>query len=58
MRGLPGTSLLFVFIHVACGVFLVITLLDMCLTAVLQNTQVSFHTFMASQRQQVTSHQP
>lgn len=58
MRGLPVTSLLFILIHFACRMFLVMTLLDVCLTAVLQNRQVAFHTFMASQRQQEAMHQP
>ncbi len=58
MHGLSGTSLLFMSIHVASGVFLVLTLLDMCFTAVLQHGQVAFHTFIASHRQQKANHQP
>ena len=58
MRGLPVISLLFILIPVACGMFLVFTLLDVCVTAVLQHRQVAFHTFMASHRQQEATHQP
>ena len=41
MRGLPVISLLFILIPVACGMFLVFTLLDVCVTAVLPASYIS-----------------
>ncbi len=50
LRGLPVTSLLFNLIQVACGMFLVITWVDVCLTAVLQTDKLLFT------KKQLTSH--